>query len=125
MAETKTNTSLKKYSEKLEKNLYSVDYEVESSNGNKFPSNRVKVDLINYDWEIEIKWEIRPYSWQKIVITNSKLELEDWNAVIKSKSVNWKAIKDETKIKISPDEFQDILKHFTKKAETPKKLHNN
>jgi hypothetical protein len=80
------------------------------------------VDLISYNWETQYNWVIKPYEWQKIMITNSKLELQDWQAVIKSKVFNWKTVKDETKIKLSLDEFNNILKHFTKKSETSKEI---
>lgn len=107
---------LKPYKEVLEKNLYSVDYEEETKDGNKYPKNRIKVDLISYSGEVEVQNEVREYEWMKIVITNSKLQLQDWNNVIKQKSMKtqyWeKIVNDETKVKITVDEWDDILNHF-------------
>lgn len=107
---------LKAYKEVLEKNLYSVDYEDETKDGNKYPKNRIKVDLISYSWEVEVQNEVREYEWLKIVITNSKLQLQDWNNVIKQKSMKtpyWeKIVNDETKVKITVDEWDEILNYF-------------
>jgi len=46
---------LKPYKEVLEKNLYSVDYEEETKDGNKYPKNRIKVDLISYSGQVEVQ----------------------------------------------------------------------
>lgn len=108
----KQNTELQKYKEVLEKNLFSKDYETTSESGHVYPTNRVKVSLVSYSWEVEVKWEVRPYSGQKIVITNSKLQLQDDQYVIKQKQV-WNYIKnDETQVKISVEEFDEIIQHF-------------
>ena len=112
---------LKPYKEVLDKVLYSKDYETES-NGKVYPTNRVKVELVDYSWENEIKWEVKPYEWQKVKITNSKLESEDWQNVIKKKvqkTQYWdKIVDDESVVRLSPDEFTELLKHFSKKTET-------
>lgn len=113
---------LKPYKEVLEKNLYSVDYEDETKDGNKYPKNRIKVDLVSFSGEVEVQNEVREYEWMKIVITNSKLQLQDWNNVIKQKSMKtpyWERIvNDETKVKISIDEWDWILEHFKNLAGT-------
>lgn len=110
------NQKLKPYKEVLEKNLYSVDYEDTTSDGKKFPKNRVKVDLVSFCWEVEVKWEVREYEWTKIVITNSKLQLQDGNNVIKQKSMKSpygeRIVNDETKVKLSVDEWDWIIEHF-------------
>lgn len=107
---------LKPYKEVLEKNLYSVDYEDETKDGNKYPKNRIKVDLVSFSWEVEVQNEVREYEWMKIVITNSKLQIQDGQNVIKQKSMKtsyWERIvNDETKVKISIDEWDAIISHF-------------
>lgn len=107
---------LKSYKEVLEKNLYSVDYEDETKDGNKYPKNRIKVDLVSFSWEVEVQNEVREYEWMKIVITNSKLQIQDGQNVIKQKSMKtpyWERIvNDETKVKISIDEWDAIISHF-------------
>ncbi len=112
---------LKPYKEVLDKVLYTKDYETES-NDKTYPTNRIKVELVDFSWEVEVKWEVKEYSWQKVVITNSKLQLQDWQNVIKQKSIKtsfWeKIVNDETQVKITPDEFTELLKHFSKKPET-------
>lgn len=107
---------LKPYKEVLEKNLYSVDYEDETKDGNKYPKNRIKVDLVSFSGEVEVQNEVREYEWMKIVITNSKLQIQDGQNVIKQKSMKtpyWERIvNDETKVKISIDEWDNIITHF-------------
>lgn len=110
MAKTQTK-ELKQYKEVLEKVLYKQDYE-STSNGKTYPTNRIKAELVSYSWETEVKWEVRAYEWQKVVITNSKLQLQDWVSVIKQKQV-WNYIKnDETQVKIWVDEFQELIEFF-------------
>ncbi len=122
MANTQTKKELKPYKEVLEKNLYSVDYEDETKDGNKYPKNRIKVDLISYSWEVEVNGEVREYEWMKIVLTNSKLQIQDWQNVIKQKSLKTpygeRIVNDETKVKISIDEWDWILEHFKNLAGT-------
>lgn len=118
MAETKT----KPYKEVLEKELYTNDYETTSESWKTYPTNRIKVQLVNYSWELkDYKWEIKSYQGQKVIITNSKLETEDWQNVIKKKVLKtsyWdKVVDDQTQVKLSPDEFTDLLNNFKKKTE--------
>lgn len=107
---------LKPYKEVLEKNLYSVDYSKEFSNWDSYPVNRIKVDLVSFSWEVEVQNEVREYEWMKIVITNSKLQIQDGQNVIKQKSMKtqyWeKIVNDETKVKITVDEWDEILNYF-------------
>lgn len=113
---------LKPYIEVLDKVLYTNDYVDKTDDWKIYPRNRVKVSLVDFSWEVEVKWEVKEYSWQKVVITNSKLQLQDWQNVIKQKSIKtsyWeKIVNDETQVKITPDEFTELLKHFSKKPET-------
>lgn len=112
---------LKPYKEILDKVLYTNDYVLKTDNWKTYPKNRIKVELVDYTWQVEVKWEIRDYQWQKISISNSKIEFQDWQNVIKQKSIKtayWdRIVKDETVVKITPDEFNEILKHFSKKVE--------
>lgn len=114
MAQEKTKT--KPYKEVVEKTLHNEDYGTES-NGKFYPANRVKVELISYSWEIEKNdGTLQPYEWLKVAITNSKLILQDGQNVVKPKIVKtakWETIvNDETKVKLSVDEFFEILEKF-------------
>lgn len=126
MADTKKE--LKPYREVLEKNLYSVDYEDTTSDGKKFPKNRVKLDLVSFSWEVEVKWEVREYEWMKVVITSSKLQLQDWQNVIKQKSIKTpygeRIVNDETKVKLSVDEWDWIIDHFKNLSSTTEEKKN-
>lgn len=99
-----------KYIETVEKELFSKDYFK-----NDYPLNRVKVELINYSWEYQDKnKDLVPYSWKKIKITNSKLQLQDNNIIIKQK-IKWTYIvNDETIVKLTIEEFDDIIKSISK-----------
>jgi len=110
----KTQTKLKPYKEVVEKVLFSTDYYTQSSNGDKYPTNRVKIEHITYSWQTEIKWEIRDYEGEKIVLRNTKLTFNQyqWQVETKKKLV-WQYIKDdETLVKYSIDEMKDLLKYF-------------
>lgn len=114
------------YTEKVEKELFSKDYYKW-----EYPQNRVKVELINYSWEYQDKNKgLVPYSWKRIKITNSKLQLQDDNVIIKQK-IRWSYIvNDETNVKLTIQEFDDIITNITDfqkyndvavKKSTPKK----
>lgn len=119
MSETQTQT--KPYKETLEKVLYTQDYETTSQSWNTYPTNRVKVELVKYEWETLVKWQVQAYEGTKVVITNSKLQIQDGNNVIKQKvrkTSYWdKIVNDETQVKLSMDEFTNLLKEFHKKPE--------
>lgn len=111
MPETKT----KPYKETLDKVLYEQEYSNTSENGTQYPSHRVRVEHISYNWEYKNNnWEIVPYEWEKIIIRNSKLTLNQWNVEVKKK-VRWTySVNDETVVKMSIEDFDNLLKWVSK-----------
>lgn len=109
------NDKIKDYKETLKSVLYVKDYENVSTNGKTYPKNRVKVELFDYSFSSDVKGELKDFVWQKVVITNSRLVLQDWQYFIKQKVVWNKIVNDETKLKLSLLEFRDMLDFVSKK----------
>lgn len=109
MAKTKT----KPYKETIVEEKYSKDYYDDSW---EYPKNRVRVDLVDYEWEVEVKWEIKPYSGRKLLIRNQKLISRDWQVQVKQKANKFGYIQDDQQVfRISVDEFKDLVLWLNKK----------
>lgn len=110
---------LKKYKETYLENLYNKTYTNESESGVEYPKNKISVDLYSYEGEyLNSDKEAVAYDGEKVKITNSKMELEDWQFVKKKKVVKtkfWdKALNDESQCVLSKEDFDYMLEYINK-----------
>lgn len=83
------------------------------------PLNKLLINFVNFSWEfLNNKNEVVAYTWEKYVLTNFKLEFNNWlteiKKIIKDNS-NWTSytINDSTSVSLTKEQFQDILSWFS------------
>lgn len=105
------------YKETFVEEIYSKLNETESKDGKVYPKNKIVINSYTYDGEYEDKeGKIVEYKGEKVKIINSKMVLEDGQAVKAKKSVNGRVYNDETVCVLSQEDFQDLV-GFLKTAE--------
>lgn len=106
---------IKDHKETLEKVLYETDFSTTSENWKSYPKCRVKAEYITYEGERLNKQEqYEKYTWDKVVLTVSKLTLNEWNTEVAKKILynkNWDAytVNDKKEIILSVEEFNHLM----------------
>lgn len=118
---------IKDHKEIVEKVLYETDFNVESENWKTYPKSRIRAEYITYTWKrLDKDNKYQDYNWEKIVITNYKLSLNDWNIEIAKKILknrNWEPyiVDDKKELILSIDEFNDLITNIDLEIESKKK----
>lgn len=117
---------IKDHKEIVEKVLYETDFNVESENWKTYPKSRIRAEYITYTWKrLDKDNKYQDYNWEKIVITNYKLSLNDWNIEIAKKILknrNWEPyiVDDKKELILSIDEFNDLITNIDLEIESKK-----
>lgn len=98
------------YKEKVVDTLYRKDYSTKLEDGREFPTNRIKVEKIEYSGKTEdnLKNE-REFSGTKIRISNTKMTLKDGEPVPKVKIVGNRVVDEATYLVLQEDHLDDLL----------------
>lgn len=106
---------IKDHKETLEKVLYETDFSTTSENWKTYPKCRVKAEFYLYEWErLNKEQKYEKYTWEKVVISVSKLTLNEWQIEVAKKILynkKWDAytVNDKKEIILSVEEFQDLM----------------
>lgn len=106
---------IKPYKEEVIQNISTKDYTKQSSQGDVIPTNRVKVDLVEYTGEYAQWGKAIAYKGEKIRITLSKLQLQDGQYVIKQKTRGNYIVNDETVLRLTEDEASHLAEVLSEK----------
>lgn len=108
----------KQYTEVPIKEIFNKDFEKISASWDTYPVSRLKAELISYSWDITDKdWNVTSsYSWNKVKITNAKLEIVEWETQIKQKILGTRTVPDMQTIKLNLSEFEELLNSINKDA---------
>lgn len=83
------------------------------------PLNKILINFITFSWEfLNNKNEVVAYTWEKYVISNFKLEINNWLIEIKKiikENKDWSAytINDSSSVSLTKEQLKDILSKFS------------
>lgn len=106
---------IKDHKETLEKVLYETNFSTTSENGKQYPKCKVKADYITYEGErLNKEQKYEKYTWEKIVISVSKLKLNNWQIEVDKKILTNKQgqpyiVDDKKEIILSFEEFGHLM----------------
>lgn len=106
---------IKNHTETLEKVLYETDFSTTSENGKTYPKCRVKGEYITYEWErLNKDKKYEKYTWEKVVLSVSKLTLNEWQVEVAKKILYNKngdayTVNDKKEMILSVEEFEHLF----------------